>query len=57
MVGILFNRLLLCSDHYAQRRETDGTAKQTLSQLYSIPSALPEELVNWLGTNLALNEA
>jgi hypothetical protein len=27
-----------------------------LSQLYSIPSSLPEELANWLGTNLALNE-
>jgi len=33
-----------------------GKSQHTLNQLYSIPPALPEELVNWLGTNLALNE-
>ena len=44
-------------DQGAQRRDKEGKSQHTLSQLYSIPSALPEELVNWLGTNLALNEA
>jgi hypothetical protein len=43
-------------DHIAQQRARDGTPKQKLKQLYSIPSALPSELVNWLGTNLALND-
>ena len=44
-------------DHIAQQRAKDGTPAQSLKQLYSIPSALPEELVNWLGTNLELNDA
>jgi len=43
-------------DQGAQRRDKEGKSQHTLNQLYSIPSALPEELVNWLGTNLALNE-
>ena len=43
-------------DHIAQQRAKDGTPAQSLKQLYSIPSALPEELVNWLGTNLELND-
>jgi hypothetical protein len=43
-------------DQGAQRRTTEGKSQHTLHQLYSIPSALPEELVNWLRTNLALNE-
>ena len=42
-------------DQQAQRVNLHGPG-QTQKQLYSIPSALPEELVNWLGTNLALNE-
>ena len=44
-------------DHRAQQRARDGTPKQKLKQLYAIPSALPEELVDWLGTNLELNDA
>ena len=43
-------------DQGAQRRTKEGKSQHTLNQLYSIPSALPEELVNWLGTSLALNE-
>ena len=43
-------------DHIAQQRGKDGTPAQSLKQLYTIPSALPEELVNWLGTNLELND-
>jgi hypothetical protein len=43
-------------DQGAQRRTKEGKSQHTLNQLYSIPSAIPEELVNWLGTNLALNE-
>ena len=43
-------------DHMAQNRARDGTPKQTLNQLYSIPPALPEELVKWLGANLLEKE-
>ena len=43
-------------DHMAQRRAKDGTPEQTLNQLYSIPPALPEELVKWLGANLLEKE-
>ena len=42
-------------DHQAQRVSLTGPG-QSLKQLYLIPSAIPEELVSWLGTNLALNE-
>ncbi len=44
-------------DQGAQRRTKEGKHQHSLHQLYSIPPALPEELVNWLGTSLALNEA
>jgi hypothetical protein len=45
-------------DHGAQQRASkDGRQpKQSLRQLYSIPSALPEELVSWLGENLEIND-
>ena len=43
-------------DQGAQRRTKDGKHQHTLHQLYSIPPELPEELVNWLGTNLLENE-
>ena len=37
-------------DQGAQRRTKEG--KHKLRQLYSIPPALPEELLKWLGANL-----
>ena len=43
-------------DQGAQRRTKEGKSQHTLNQLYSSPSAIPEELVGWLGTNLALND-
>ena len=42
-------------DHQAQRVSLTGPG-QSLNQLYSIPSALPEELVSWLGRNLVRND-
>ena len=41
-------------DHNAQRIGKNGKPMQTLHQLYSIPPALPKELVTWLNTNLPL---
>ena len=43
-------------DQGAQRRTKEGVQQHTLHQLYSIPSALPEELVNWVGVNLEIND-
>ncbi len=37
-------------------RVKEGTKRPRKINLYSITPALPRELVNWLGTNLALNE-
>ena len=42
-------------DQQAQRVNLSGP-NQSLNQLYSIPSSLPEELVIWLGTNLVRND-
>ena len=43
-------------DQGAQRRNKEGVHQHTLHQLYSIPSALPEELVSWVGVNLEIND-
>ena len=42
-------------DHFAQRVSLSGNP-QSLDQLYSIPSALPEEICAWLTANLEENE-
>jgi hypothetical protein len=43
-------------DQEAQRRNSRGQDQYSLHQLYSIPPALPEELVQWLNSRLPRRE-